>query len=561
MKGRLSASTSSFRLPPSSLVLRDARVNVVRPGGDAALEVEELALEARARQRLDGAGAADAALAVDDRLAPLLDLAHALCDLTERDELCAGDARYLVLVWLAHVDDLQVVAAVDALFQLGRRDLFHPSLLRRRRVLHLRNRRPQAAELFVVDQLLHRRVLAADGALRVFPQLQLAEAQLPRVEEEQPVNQRLAPAEDELDGLVRLNRADDAGQHPQHTTFGAGGYEAGRRRLRIEAAVARAALRPEDARLPLEAEDRAVDVGLARQHARVVDEIARRKIVRPVHDHVVFAEQSERVLARQARLVRLDLHVRVDVVEAVARRLDLRPPDVLCAVDDLALEVRGVHHVEVHDAERADAGRRQIHPRRRAQAPRPDHQHARGFELALTLDADLGHDEVTTVTRYLVVRERGERRRSGRRARLALGRRAARDGRDDGDGVAILDRRLETLRVAYVLVVDVDVDEVAERVLLAVEMPAQLRVLAHHAFERLAHRARLHRNLRAVARELPQRRRYENCYRHVLKTPLGSLLLLHSPCRPPTGLGAARRAARPTSQAPRPSHLLAAGRP
>src|SRR5215207_9402291 len=101
------------------LIFRDARVHVVRPGGDAALEVDELALEARARERLDGPGAADAALAVDDRLAVFGNLAHALGDLAQRDERGARDARDVVLVGLAHVDDLQVVAAVDAFFKLG----------------------------------------------------------------------------------------------------------------------------------------------------------------------------------------------------------------------------------------------------------------------------------------------------------------------------------------------------------------------------------------------------------------------------------------------------------
>src|SRR5215217_6146821 len=91
-------TTDSFKVfPPSTadcpllLVFRDARVYVVRPGGDAALEVDELALEARARERLDGPGAADAALAVDDRLPVFLDLAHPLGDLPQRDELGAGD--------------------------------------------------------------------------------------------------------------------------------------------------------------------------------------------------------------------------------------------------------------------------------------------------------------------------------------------------------------------------------------------------------------------------------------------------------------------------------------
>src|SRR4051812_28844535 len=98
MRGRLPAFPSSFILPPSSLVFRHARVYVVRPGGDAAFEVDELSLEARAREGLDGPCAADAALAVDDCFAPLFNLAHAFGDLAERDEFRAGYARDVVLV-------------------------------------------------------------------------------------------------------------------------------------------------------------------------------------------------------------------------------------------------------------------------------------------------------------------------------------------------------------------------------------------------------------------------------------------------------------------------------
>jgi hypothetical protein len=51
---------------------------------------------------------------------------------------------------------------------------------------------------------------------------------------------RLVPdAEQELEGLERLHRSDDPGQHPEHAAFGAVGHEPGWRRLAEEAAVAR----------------------------------------------------------------------------------------------------------------------------------------------------------------------------------------------------------------------------------------------------------------------------------------------------------------------------------
>ena len=51
---------------------------------------------------------------------------------------------------------------------------------------------------------------------------------------------------------------------------------------------------------------------------------------------------------------------------------------------------------------RADAGGGEIHRGRRAEPARADAQHLRGFQLALTLDADLRHDQVAAVALDLV---------------------------------------------------------------------------------------------------------------------------------------------------------------
>src|SRR5438309_2308722 len=110
---------------------------------------------------------------------------------------------------------------------------------------------------------MDRRLLAADGASRVLAEPQLAETRPHRIEEDQPPDRRFALAEDQLHRLVRLEAADDAGEDAQDAALGAAGDHPGGRRLGVEAAVARPALRPEDGSLPLETEDAAVDVRLA----------------------------------------------------------------------------------------------------------------------------------------------------------------------------------------------------------------------------------------------------------------------------------------------------------
>ena len=116
-------------------------------------------------------------------------------------------------------------------------------------------------------QLGDRRVLAAERAVRVLADLDLAVGHLQRVVDHQPADQRLADAGEQLDRLGDLDRADRRAQHAEHAALGAGRDHAGRRRLRVEAAVARAVLGPEHAGLAVEAVDRAPHVRLAEQHA------------------------------------------------------------------------------------------------------------------------------------------------------------------------------------------------------------------------------------------------------------------------------------------------------
>src|ERR1044072_7991296 len=205
--------------------------------------------------------------------------------------------------------------------------------------------RRHAAKLFVIDQFLDRRLLAADRTLRILPQLELAELHRPRIKQQQTIDQQILRAENDLDRLVRLNRADNARQHAEHATFRARGHEPGRRRLRIKTAITRTLLGPEYAGLPLESEDRTIDVWLATQHTRVVHKIARGKVVSAIDDDVVVAEEPQRVMTRETRLVRFNLDVRIDIAHTIARRFDFVTPEIFRAVNDLSLQVRLFNYV------------------------------------------------------------------------------------------------------------------------------------------------------------------------------------------------------------------------
>ena len=57
----------------------------------------------------------------------------------------------------------------------------------------------------------------------------------------------------------------------------------------------------------------------------------------------------------------------VDLVHAVGGGIEFLATDVAGAMDDLALQVGEVHHVEIHQADAADAGSREIEAQRRAE--------------------------------------------------------------------------------------------------------------------------------------------------------------------------------------------------
>ena len=273
------------------------------------------------RKKFHRFGRTLAAAAMRHDFARAVEFIHAARKVAERNQVAAEIAN-LILVRLAHVEDEEIVAAIEPRLQLSRSNLRHGGL--RRRGFFAAN----AAELRIVDQFGDGGMIAANRAFRILAQLQLAETHRQRVEQKQAPDERLAFADDELQRLRGLNRADDSGQHAENSAFRAGRDKARRRRLRIQAAVARPVRIAEDCDLTLEAENRAVNIRLAEQHAGVVDEIARGEIVGAIDDDVVVLEQIERVFAGQPRFVAIDLDIGIQIAEALGRGFDLRPADI-----------------------------------------------------------------------------------------------------------------------------------------------------------------------------------------------------------------------------------------
>jgi hypothetical protein len=157
--------------------------------------------------------------------------------------------------------------------------------------------------------------------------------------------------------------------------------------------------------LPVKAKDGTIHIRLAEHDARVVREIARGEVVGAVDHDVVLADDLERVLRREPRLVQLDLHVRIEIRDARARGRELAVADFTRAVKDLALQIRDVDDVEVHDAERAHAGGGEIQGNGRPESAGADDEHARGLDAMLAVEADIGQQQMAAVAEELRSRE------------------------------------------------------------------------------------------------------------------------------------------------------------
>src|SRR6266508_5840419 len=262
------------------------------------------------------------------------------------------------------------------------------------------------AALFVDGEVGDAAILAAERTLGIAPELDLAEAHAEGVIRREPADQRLADAEQQLDRLGRLHQPDHAWEHAQEAGLASAGDKAWRRRGGVETAVARSLIRREDRRHAFELEDGAVDIGLAGQITGVVDEIASVEIVGAVHHQVVVLDGVHHIVDVDAHGQRDDVRVGIQRPEHLGARLDLGPADIGRGVQDLALQVRHVHDIAVHEPERADPGRGEVHGRRGAQASRPDEQHFGAQQLALPLLAHLIQEEIAAVALDLL---RGQR--------------------------------------------------------------------------------------------------------------------------------------------------------
>src|SRR5205823_6182939 len=126
--------------------------------------------------------------------------------------------------------------------------------------------RLRAGKGAVVNQRANGGPVAAQRTAAVATVADFLEGHRHRVVQEDPVDKTIPHLGDELDGFGGLDRSDDAGQRRQHADLLGFSYGAGRRRLRVQAAITTAA-RLKHGDLSFDAKDAAV-------HQRLLEEVS-----------------------------------------------------------------------------------------------------------------------------------------------------------------------------------------------------------------------------------------------------------------------------------------------
>src|SRR5436190_19854975 len=121
-----------------------------------------------------------------DNLSAGVEFVNALRQVAERDEISV-QITDLVFVRLAYIEDEKIFLRIELLFQLLHRYCRHI----RRDGCFLP---ADSAELVVVDELFHRRILSTGRAVRALAQLQFPELHAERIYQQKPADEWIALA-------------------------------------------------------------------------------------------------------------------------------------------------------------------------------------------------------------------------------------------------------------------------------------------------------------------------------------------------------------------------------
>ena len=138
--------------------------------------------------------------------------------------------------------------------------------------------------IIIVKQLRNLRRIAAGRTIRVSAEFQLSKLHAKRIVQRQSPDERIADSHYQLNRFGRHHYTNHAREHAQDTRLASARHHAGRRRRRVQAAIAGTVIRFEHRYLPLKLGNAAVHHRLSSQYRGVVDKVTRREVVASVND-------------------------------------------------------------------------------------------------------------------------------------------------------------------------------------------------------------------------------------------------------------------------------------
>ena len=87
------------------------------------------------------------------------------------------------------------------------------------------------------------------------------------------------------------------------------------------------------------------------EEGSVIDEVAGREVVGPIHDHVIAVDDVKNIVRPKARVVGHHVQIRVHRSQCLFGRVDFALANAVQVMKDLALQIRSVDHVHVDNPE------------------------------------------------------------------------------------------------------------------------------------------------------------------------------------------------------------------
>ena len=100
-----------------------------------------------------------------------------------------------------------------------------------------------------------------------------------------------------------------------------------------------------------------------------------------------------------------DVYVRIDFFHAIASAFSFTFADVTLAMNNLALKVRLVDRIELHNSQRAHTSGCKIHKSRRAESTRTNAEDFGILEALLSRHSHVRNDQVAAIATHLIDRK------------------------------------------------------------------------------------------------------------------------------------------------------------